>query len=983
MRFSVILWTFSLLLLYLNGSGMKTVTSGLFVPEYNSGYFCVAFFLVSEGFVALIIARLVTINGPDRWNEKVPPLLKKLLLDESGRWYWETWALILSQAPTLIVFLYMFGNSQREGVSALSIWPGFLSGSAAATFIWWAANAWFYLTYEVPESVLREGYRSIKLGKNAARTMLFPRAWFGLLPPGTPLRIDGMQSTATLESATTILRRGAGLPGRPLTGTRWALLGKIVLWPYSTLLWFLRLVDDAIGLTGYLYSATDREADPERNTKPDRSLYEGHLFAIMSTVVFLTLYLLVWAVAAPVPALWTSVAIFLIVVVGAVIAVTVLFSARSGVAFLKPVTMPQPKSRLWIWKTWIALGLLIFLFLIAGLYFATSPERFPVLATVIIVVTLACWSLAGVAFFADRYRIPVLTAILILTLLPRLTGLYGDHEEHYFSTVAYTPASVVDGSQNLNSTALTPSEIVNARLSAIDMNAADQPLIIVTATGGGLHASAWTSAVLAQLEIRFAQQHESFHNHVLLMSTVSGGSVGLLAYLREINDPAPDWIRMQTVAQCSSLEAVGWGLVYYDIPKDFLPLAPYALPTSSGDGDLDQTALFKDRSWALRKGFARNVNDRYCAAERKNVQAVFSLNGYGGPTPDRCQEDSRSADCRLETRIIENNLTLRKLFPNDSGTRPAFTMNTTSVEQGARFLLANYRVPQYPLDSTAGYPSQSFLDTFGCCKDRVFDLPLATAAQLSATFPYISSATRAPKTADVHSVHFVDGGYYDNDGTASVLEFLRYALTQPEEMQPVDQPLQQRLALYLAAHPMRIVLIEIRNSADPEMQESAENTEALNHGGGMGAVAADWNWFDQVTAPLEGFWGAGHESVTGRNRASLSLLERVFRNQVLIHRIVFDDRNAGEEVGTDPLSWSLTPRQRNEVLTSSCPRNMRGKYDEAWDWFHRERQNWNSDSDLGTQLAPAQASQSNATVPAGATAPVKPGAPGTETPPKR
>ena len=29
-------------------------------------------------------------------------------------------------------------------------------------------------------------------------------------------------------------------------------------------------------------------------------------------------------------------------------------------------------------------------------------------------------------------------------------------------------------------------------------------------------------------------------------------------------------------------------------------------------------------------------------------------------------------------------------------------MNTTSVEQGARFLLANYRVPQYPLDSTAG-----------------------------------------------------------------------------------------------------------------------------------------------------------------------------------------------------------------------------------------------------------------------------------------
>jgi hypothetical protein len=309
-------------------------------------------------------------------------------------------------------------------------------------------------------------------------------------------------------------------------------------------------------------------------------------------------------------------------------------------------------------------------------------------------------------------------------------------------------------------------------------------------------------------------------------------------------------------------------------------------------------------------------------------------------------------------------------------------MNTTSVEQGARFLLANYRVPQYPLDSTAGYPSQSFLDTFGCCKDRVFDLPLVTAAQMSATFPYISSAARAPKAADAHSVHFVDGGYYDNDGTASVLEFLRYALARPEEMQRAERQLQQKIYERLNAHKLRIVLVEIRNSPDPEVEESAENTEALNHGGGMGAVAADWNLFDQVTGPLAGFWNAGHASVTGRNRASLSLLERVFRPQLMIHRIVFDDRNAGEEVGTDPLSWSLTPRQRREVLTSSCPKNMRGKYDEAWDWFHRSADEWKSDSDFVSPLAPADTTKSNAIVPAGATTSLKPGTPGTEAAPK-
>lgn len=985
LRFSLILWTFSLVLLYLNGSGMKTLTSGLFVPEYNSGYFCVAFFLVSEGFVALIIARLVAINGPERWNEKVPSFLKKLLVDDDGFWYWETGALALSQAPTAVVFLYILGNSQGEGVPSVRIWPGFLLGAIAAGFIWWAANAWFYLTYDVPpelrsEAALREeAARSLKLGKNAARTMLFPRAWFGLLRPGTPLREDGTQPRTTLESAVTILRRGATRRMENDPSPRWLPLGRVLLWPYKALLRFLRLLDRAIGLTGYFYGARDREGDREPIPDTDRSLYEGHIFAIMATIVFVTLYLLVWALAAPVPAPWMAYCLFAVVGAGAFMAVAVVYSARPAHRLLA-VGGARTRSGLRLWKTWIGFGLLIFLVLIIGLYGFTAPERFPVLATVIIVVTLTCWTLAGFAFFADRYRIPVITAIVVLTLLPRMAGLYGDHEEHYFSTVAYSPGAI-DTQQKLNALAPTPAEILEARLSALDQAAPDQPLIVVTSTGGGLHASAWTSAVLAELEIKFGQQHDSFHPHVLMMSTVSGGSVGLLSYLREINDPAPDWIRMQTVAQCSSLEAVGWGLIYFDMPKALVPLAPYALPTSPGDGDLDLTPLLKDRSWALRKGFARNVNDWYCARQRQIVQDVFALNGYSGPSPEPCQLRSKTSDCRAQTRGIENALTLRKLSPDGSGARPAFTMNTTSVEQGARFLLANYRVPQYPLDSTSGYPSQSFLDTFGCCKDRVFDLPLATAAQLSATFPYISSAARAPKSADVHSVHFVDGGYYDNDGTASVLEFLRYALARPEDVQPADQALQHKILDRLDLHPLHIVLIEIRNSPDPELQESAENTEALNHGGGLGAVAVDWNLFDQVTAPLAGFWNAGHESVTGRNRASLSLLERVLWPRLLVHRIVFDDRNAGEEVGTDPLSWSLTPRQRKEVLTSACPRNMRGKYEEAWDWFQRSPGDWQSDFKVETPLTPA-VPKSNAAVPAGAKTPLKPGEPGTAPSPR-
>ena len=154
----------------------------------------------------------------------------------------------------------------------------------------------------------------------------------------------------------------------------------------------------------------------------------------------------------------------------------------------------------------------------------------------------------------------------------------------------------------------TPKDILLDRLAAsadqLDDSEQDRPLIIVTATGGGLHASAWTAAVLARLEATFDQSSPgSFHRSLLLASTVSGGSVGLFSYLREIQPGSvPDFTRMQIAAQCSSLEAVGWGFAYYDLPKAFVPLLPYFIPPSSGDGDLDKSPLFKDRTWSLRKG---------------------------------------------------------------------------------------------------------------------------------------------------------------------------------------------------------------------------------------------------------------------------------------------------------------------------------------------------------------------------------------------
>jgi hypothetical protein len=367
--------------------------------------------------------------------------------------------------------------------------------------------------------------------------------------------------------------------------------------------------------------------------------------------------------------------------------------------------------------------------------------------------------------------------------------------------------------------------------------------------------------------------------------------------------------RMRSVAQCSSLEAVGWGLVYYDLPKAFVPFVPYFISPSPGAGDLHTSPLLKDRTWALRRSFERNLDNPYCKALwLQDGNEDFSL-------PDR--------------PALADELTLRNMAP--SSTVPAFTMNTTTVERGQRFLLANYKVPQAQLNDEPEYRARSFLATYerrsphGGLASTQVDLPLATAAQMSATFPYVSSAARAPVTADFHvdAVHFVDGGYYDNDGTASAIEFLRYALnpSDGELKSHADEQAINRLGKDLPH--LRILFIEIRNSGD------IEPTGPEGRGDESGATTP-WNALSQLGGPLLAFWQAGHESVTGRNRNALGLMEQALSDKLELHRLVFADDNSLSVAGTDPLNWSLTPRQRAEVRSSAIALPFQEEQARCW-----------------------------------------------------
>jgi hypothetical protein len=884
LRFSILLWWFPVLLVFLNSPGAaRSLTSGIITPVTPLQYLCVTFFLISGSLVALILAHVVVNNGQDRFGDAPPPLLLRLLADRDSRWEWL--APVLSQFNNAFVVWYFFSNGAVEQVDARYVRWGVLGGTALAAIFWFAISAFYYLMY-------RPGTGT----SAAARTLIFPRALLGLGHPGTHNGFGDVLEHATFPFSLGWLARFF-----PVEGYRWQI------------------------------PVLDKEGKPETGAdgKPLTTagqLYEGHFFSLIAAVGFYSLYWVLWPITAPVLAPFAAAAAMTAYGLGALlIFVMVLFAkSRAGEGM-----------KLAIWKAILGALVLGFTSALPLIYYRSDTEHFPILASVLILVISATWTFGGIAFFADRYRIPVLTTFIVFMVLPRVVPgfdgkpLTGAQEEHYLSYISGAPQSSLP----------TPGQVLDTRLrseycggSACDhLPAGVQPtVIVVTSTGGGIHAAAWTTAVLGQLEQQFADQ---FHQHVVLLSTVSGGSVGLYDYLREL-DPAtnsghPDWKRMNSSSRCSGLEGVGWGLVYYDIPKAVVPVIPYLISPSSGKDDLQADPLGKDRTWSLRRAMERNLQDPFCSE--------WAYFGAPRGVPPLRPGDPRVHHDEVEAHQHNNpdnavNLTLAKLgVTAGPDSIPAFTMNTTTVEGGNRLLLSNYFVPRNnSANPLITKPAYSFLELYSPSAprpiDAPIDLPLATAAQMSATFPYVSSAATLKVAPPQNAVHFVDGGYYDNDGTASAIEFLRYALTESKLLQPKSSAtaLKGKQPPPAATVPLRVVLVEIRNSPDVAANEPLVSDPDQGK---------PWNVVSQIVAPLQAFWSAGHGSVTARNRSALGLLEGAFHDQLVLQHFVIDDRATARKplfcvpakstIANDPLNWYLTPCQQQEVDYSAlAPYNM-------------------------------------------------------------
>lgn len=460
-------------------------------------------------------------------------------------------------------------------------------------------------------------------------------------------------------------------------------------------------------------------------------------------------------------------------------------------------------------------------------------------ALLITLGVLLVWVFGALTFHLRRYRLSPVLAVVVVAGLGY--GVFG-YDHHFHVQRRSAPAL------------LTPEEVV--------ASVGDGNLVVVATTGGGIVAAGWTTLALERL----VDARPALRREIRLLSGASGGSVGGAFYIAGLREaaggargdrPLADVLQeAHARAVASSLDAVAYGLVFLDVPR----LLTGGLAFGRTDAD---------RGYYLEKRW-------------RNLAAGEPVSMHG----------------------------LAELIK--AGVLPAPIFNVTAMETGRRVMATpvtfgskeHPRAPtldEYLLSPTTGTPAHEPAGTAPPPAEQV-DIDLWTAARLSATFPFVTPAARAyidqQSGTGAAGHHMIDGGYNDNYGVASTLDFLAPVMAA-----------RQAGALGFK----RLLIIQLRGSnPDSPVPAPAPGIEATLIGPLIGVL----NVRDGATLP--------------RNEAALDQFLALAKDitGLRVKTLVFQPQR--RQPGTlveEPLSWHLTGRQKADL-----------------------RQRWDSQPDLETNL---------------------------------
>jgi len=254
----------------------------------------------------------------------------------------------------------------------------------------------------------------------------------------------------------------------------------------------------------------------------------------------------------------------------------------------------------------------------------------------------------------------------------------------------------------------------NSRITAKYPDQSVHPLFIVASEGGGIRAAYWTTTVLGTIQ----DADPSFADHVFAISGVSGGSLGAAVFAALVADAPPQGEfakRGQSILGQDFLSPAAAAMLYPDFIQRFLPCR----------------ILYLDRGRWLERAWEN--------AWRNTMHTDRFARSF--------------LDLWQDRRVYV----------------PSLFLNGTSVESGNRIIASNILIDSNFFETT---DATAKLLSLWQRKERrrpKIDMPLSTAAHMSARFTYVSPAGRfAPD-----GTHVVDGGYFENSGATTALDILR------------------------------------------------------------------------------------------------------------------------------------------------------------------------------------------------------------------
>jgi hypothetical protein len=251
------------------------------------------------------------------------------------------------------------------------------------------------------------------------------------------------------------------------------------------------------------------------------------------------------------------------------------------------------------------------------------------------------------------------------------------------------------------------------------------PVFVVAAEGGGIRSSYLTARALEIVQRRYP----NFMHHTFAISGVSGGSVGAAGFVQfwDAQSRLPE-LKNKSLSQVFAQDH----------------LSPLLASTLFGD--------------ALQRIVPRAFNelDRARSLECSFERAMSSL-----------IERTGSSDCS------EESVKLSDLYGIGRKRPPDLFLNMTRVSDGSLTHVGTRSARIHDASRVIDLGGANLLNEINSVERPYRDLPISTAAFLSARFPFILPAARLPEAADgSDGDRVIDGGVFENSGVRNAMHIV-------------------------------------------------------------------------------------------------------------------------------------------------------------------------------------------------------------------